>query len=274
MPLRQKTLCFSFLFFCLVACTEKEVISYSVNLSVAPVDSGVIAPNNINRLEEGEQIQLEARANGGFAFDRWEGTLNESTNPLTITGTQDFTLTARFRALPELTPNVVSYDHERVDSLPVFAIENGGTTAYILDKYGNKTNTYNFDLRLGNDITLEEDGNLLGIFKPQENAPFSFGGSGGVLRELSPESEVLWEHSIVSENELAHHDLTKLPNGNILTLVWERIPLAQALSMGASSSMDLFFEKIVEIDPSNNQVVWQWKSWEHLVQDQFEDLDN
>jgi hypothetical protein len=53
MLLRQKTLCFSFLFFCLVACTEKEVISYNVNLSVAPADSGVIAPNNVNRLEEG-----------------------------------------------------------------------------------------------------------------------------------------------------------------------------------------------------------------------------
>lgn len=274
MPFRQKIFCFSLLVFCFVACTEKEVISYRVNLSVEPAEGGVIAPNNINRLEEGEQVQLEARANGGYAFDRWEGTLNENTNPLTLTGTQDYTLTAYFRPLPVLSPNVVAYDYERVDSLPVFAIENGGTKAYILDKFGNKRSTYNFDLRLGNDITLEENGNLLGIFKPQDSAPFSFGGSGGVLRELTPENEVVWGHSIVSENELAHHDLTKLPNGNILTLVWERIPLAQALTMGASTSMDLFFEKIVEIDPANNQVVWQWKSWEHLVQDQFEDRDN
>lgn len=274
MSFRFKTLFFSFLILTVVSCTKKEAVDYSIRLSIEPENSGIVSPSNINRLEEGELVQLEARANDGFAFDRWEGTLNETTNPLLLQGTQDYTLTAHFRALPELSPSVVAYDHERIDSLPIFAIENGGTSAYILDKLGNKQTTYNFDLRLGNDVTVEDNGHLLGIFKPQENPPFSFGGSGGVLRELTPENELVWEYSIVSENELAHHDLTKLPNGNVLTLVWERIPLAQALSMGASTTMDLFLEKIVEINPSNNEIVWQWKSWEHIVQDQFEERDN
>ncbi len=274
MSFRLKTFLFSLLLINVFACSKKESIRYSVAISIEPENSGIISPSNVNSLEEGEQIRLEARANDGYTFDRWEGTVNETTSTIDLIGSQDYTLRAHFRALPQLSENVVSYDYERIDSLPVFAIENGGTSAYILDKSGNKRTTYTFDLRLGNDVTIEDNGNLLGIFKPQENPPFSFGGSGGVLRELTPESEVIWEYSIVSENELAHHDLTKLPNGNILTLVWERIPLAQALSMGASTTMDLFFEKIVEIDPSNNEIVWQWKSWEHLVQDQFEDRDN
>ena len=45
------------------------MISYSVNLSFAPVDSSVVAPNHINRLEEGEQVQLEARANSLLTFN-------------------------------------------------------------------------------------------------------------------------------------------------------------------------------------------------------------
>ena len=42
------------------------MISYSVNLSVAPEDSGVIAPNKINRLEEGGQVQLEVKWSSYF----------------------------------------------------------------------------------------------------------------------------------------------------------------------------------------------------------------
>ena len=51
-------------------------------------------------------------------------------------------------------------DYERIDTLPIFAIENGGTKAYYLNKDGSKGESYTFDL-LGNDITPEENGNLL-----------------------------------------------------------------------------------------------------------------
>lgn len=259
----------------LVACTKKETLSYSINLTVSPTNAGVIFPDNRTNLSEGEQLRLEARANGGYAFERWEGTVNNSENPLAIIGSQDYTLKAHFRSLPELTQNVTEFDYQNLDPNPIFAIENGATTAYELNKDGSKGTIYNFDLRLGNDITLLENGNLLGIFKPAENAPFSFGGSGGVLRELGPNgTTVEWEYSVVTNNELAHHDLAKLPNGNVITLIWERIPLAQALTMGASTTTDIFLEKIIEINPNNNEIVWQWKSWEHIVQDQFEDRDN
>lgn len=263
------------LFISLFACTKNETTQYSINVTVSPTNSGLISPENITQIEEGEQLRLEARANGGYAFERWEGTINSSDNPLDIIGSRDYTLTAHFRTLPQLTQNVTEFDYQRVDPNPIFAIENGGTTAYELNKDGTKGRTYHFDLNLGNDITRLENGSLLGIFKPAVSAPFSFGGSGGVLRKLQSDGTTIeWEHSIVSNDELAHHDLDILPNGNIITLVWERIPLAQAISMGASTTTDIFLEKIVEINPQDNSIVWQWKSWEHLVQNQFEDRDN
>ena len=45
------------------------------------------------------------------------------------------------------------------------------TKAYYLNKNGSKGDSYTFDLRFGNDITPEENGNLLGIFKPQNDPP-------------------------------------------------------------------------------------------------------
>ena len=179
-------------------------------------------------IDEGQRITLTASANDGHAFIGWEGTINESTNPLTIEGNKNYTLTANFRVLPQLTDEVLIYDYERIDTLPIFAIENGGTKAYYLNKDGSKGESYTFDLRLGNDITPEENGNLLGIFKPQNDPPFTFGGGGGILRELTTSNQIVWEYNTINENEIAHHDLTKLPNGNVLTLIWERSPLAEA----------------------------------------------
>ena len=272
--IKRTPLAFCLLVLLVFGCAKEENTTYSIQISTAPSEGGQVSPANVSSIDEGQRITFTATANDGYAFNGWEGTLNESTNPLTLVGNKDYQLTANFRALPQLTDEVLVYDYNRIDSLPIFAIENGGTQAYYLNKDGSKGDTYTFDLRLGNDITPEENGNLLGIFKPQNDPPFTFGGGGGILRELTPQGEVVWEYNTVNENEIAHHDLTKLPNGNVLTLIWERIPLAQAISLGASTTSDIFLEKIIEVDPSDNSIVWQWKSWEHGIQDFFEDQNN
>ena len=268
------SLSFLFVLFLTLSCSKEETVTYTVAISSSPTNGGQVNPANVYSIDEGQRITFTATANEGFAFNGWEGTINESSPLLTLVGDKNYTLTANFRALPQLTDEVLVYDYARIDSLPIFAVENGGTKAYYLNKNGSKGDSYTFDLRLGNDITPEENGNLLGIFKPQNDPPFTFGGGGGILRELTTGGQVVWEYNTVNSNEIAHHDLTKLPNGNILTLIWERIPLAQALSLGASTTSDIFLEKIIEIDPSDNSIVWQWKSWEHIVQDFFEDQNN
>ena len=271
---KRTPLAFCLLVLLVFGCAKEENTTYSIQISTTPREGGQVSPANVSSIDEDQRITFTATANDGYAFNGWEGTLNENTNPLTLVGNKDYQLTANFRALPQLTDEVLVYDYQRIDSLPIFVIENGGTQAYYLNKDGSKGDTYTFDLNLGNDITPEENGNLLGIFKPQNDPPFTFGGGGGILRELTPQGEVVWEYNTVNENEIAHHDLTKLPNGNVLTLIWERIPLAQAISLGASTTSDIFLEKIIEVDPSDNSIVWQWKSWEHGIQDFFEDQNN
>ncbi len=59
-----------------------------------------------------------------------------------------------------------------------------------------------------------------------------------------------------------------------LTLVWERVLLEDALDNAIKRESDLFAEKIVEINPLTNEIVWQWRSWEHRIQDQDLNLPN
>ena len=109
--------------------------------------------------------------------------------------------------------------------------------------------------------------NSLEYLKTDDRGDFSFGGSGGILRRVTADKQTLWEYTIASETELAHHDLELLPNGNVLTMVWEKIPTEQAQELGAQAQGPIYTEKLVEIDPNTNQIVWQWRSVEHLVQD-------
>ena len=84
---------------------------------------------------------------------------------------------------------------------------------------------------------------------------------------MTADQQILWEYTIASKTELAHHDVELLPNGNVMTIVWEKIPLDKAQELGAQTQHPLYTEKLIEINPITNEIVWQWRSVEHLVQD-------
>ena len=74
-----------------------------------------------------------------------------------------------------------------------------------------------------------------------------------------------------------------MPNGNILVILWEYHSLDEALAMGLDPALaDIGFEdrpfllpeRIVEIDRSTGEFVWQWRSWDHLAQARDPDLPN
>ena len=47
-----------------------------------------------------------------------------------------------------------------------------------------------------------------------------------------------------------------LPNGNILVLVWERIDETIAESQGSANSGAINTEKLMEINPITNSIIW------------------
>jgi len=40
------------------------------------------------------------------------------------------------------------------------------------------------------------------------------------------------------------------------------------------TNVDIFPEKLIEVNPSTDQVVWEWRAWDHLVQDTDMNLAN
>jgi len=136
------------------------------------------------------------------------------------------------------------------------------------DKTGVKLQTWNFSSNLGNDIELLPDGNLIGLFKPEE-VSFSFGGYGGILRKLSPSGDTIWEYQVNSENELLHHDFEILPNGNILLMIWERFDTIQSKSLGYDGEGPIYLEKICELNPNTFEIEWEWRSGERTLNSRF-----
>ena len=72
---------------------------------------------------------------------------------------------------------------------------------------------------------------------------------------------------------LTHHGVEIMPNGNILMLSWDFRTRAQAIAQGRdpalTSGPNFVPDSVVEIrpDPLGGTVVWEWHTWDHLVQD-------
>ena len=72
-----------------------------------------------------------------------------------------------------------------------------------------------------------------------------------------------------------------LPNGNILLIAWHYVSREDAIAAGRKpdsiSDEGIFPDKIVEVKqtgPTTGEVVWEWNTWDHLIQDFDKSKDN
>lgn len=172
-----------------------------------------------------------------------------------------------------LSENVEIYESDFISDDYIFVVENASTKSFLVNKEGHILYEWNFESRSGNDLEILPNGNIIGLFKA-DDSPISFGGFGGIARLVDLNGNTIWEYTLSDENYNAHHDVEMLPNGNLLMMVWERIDNDTALDNGVDFNSDIYTEKIIEINPTNNQIIWEWRSWDHIIQDKFEDLPN
>lgn len=165
-----------------------------------------------------------------------------------------------------LAEEVIVYKPDKLENSLSLVVLNGGKSSYLVNKKGEILKVWDFEIGLGNDLELMPDGKLLGIFKASDLS-FSFGGFGGIVRLINVDGSLDWEFNYYSENYLAHHDVEMLPNGNVLIMVWERILALDAKNMGIDVEHDVFPEALIEVNPTNNEIVWEWHTIDHLVQD-------
>lgn len=153
-------------------------------------------------------------------------------------------------------------------------------TTYLLDMQGRVVRTWESDTTPALGAALLENGHLLrpGLLP---GVPFSDGpGAGGRVQEFTWDGKLVWDFTYANDRQLPHHDITRLPNGNVLMIVWEKKSVGEARAAGRRRDLvgPLFvLDCLIEVKPTGKTtgaVVWEWLLWDHLIQDHDETKAN
>ncbi|MDD3738769.1 MAG: aryl-sulfate sulfotransferase [Lentimicrobiaceae bacterium] len=152
------------------------------------------------------------------------------------------------------------------------------STTYLIDNCGEVVHKWESDRLPGLAAYITTDGNLV-RGKASDNTVFLNGISGGIIETISWEGERIFEYTISDGYYCQHHDIECLPNGNILATVWEYRSVEEVIQAGrVNAQSEVWSENIVEIQPDyengTGTIVWEWKAWDHLIQDVDPNLDN
>ena len=148
---------------------------------------------------------------------------------------------------------------------------------YLLDNCGRVVNTWGDTIyNPGNSVVLLENGNIVRACGrgPASNQWMHAGGGGELLEIRDWDNNLLWQWVLSDSLRRLHHDFAVKPNGNILAIVWEYKSVAEAVAAGRDTNyvggQDVWPDMIIEVEPvgtDSGNIVWEWHSWDHLVQD-------
>ena len=148
---------------------------------------------------------------------------------------------------------------------------------HLVDLDGKVVHTWRSEYSPGAWVELYEDGTLLhcGHKNPDTRVRFHGGGIGGVLEEIAWDGRVVWTYELATDSMRMHHEMERLPNGNILVIAWENHTREEAIAHGRDEGevdeKEGFWPDVVlelrPTRPSGAEIVWQWRAWDHLVQD-------
>lgn len=167
---------------------------------------------------------------------------------------------------PPAAGEVTFFEPGLVDDNYVLVNDAAANRVYLMDKQGVILHEWELSHNIGNDVFLLEDGRLLASLESDE-PKILLGGQGGQLQFINPDNSIAWSFTYSTEDAELHHDAELLPNGNVLAMVWEKLPKEEAKSAGSAADMDLYLEGLIEVNPATDEIVWEWHAWDHLVQD-------
>ena len=160
---------------------------------------------------------------------------------------------------------------EPFEGLTLITSMGGGQNSsdtYLIDNDENIINSWSHSTGSASVGYLSRDSIL---FLPSKLGGNGDGPAGGLFKKIDWDGNIIWEWMMPVEICVPHHDITILPNENILAICEETKTQEEALNaglQGINGSMTL--DMVVEIQPiGNNQanIVWEWHFWDHLVQD-------
>jgi hypothetical protein len=157
-------------------------------------------------------------------------------------------------------------------------------SSYLIDREGYIVHEWKTNSTPGAHDRLLPNGHLLRGFTPTVDysgnpIPASYnvpiGGASGGVQEFDWEGNLVWQYIGKEANKIQHHTFQRMPNGNTLILLWEKITQAEAIAAGRDPStavaVGLYPDMIEEVDatpyPGVPKLVKKWRVWDHIVQD-------
>ena len=146
---------------------------------------------------------------------------------------------------------------------------------YLIDMEGRVAHKWLPETNSHHCCYLLENGHLL---RPAElgGPERAFGGGPaplGRIQEFTWEGDIVWDFKFYNDKQLPHHDIARMPNGNVLMVVWDKKTADEAIAAGRKKELVSNYvlpDSVVEIKPTGKttgDVVWEWHLWDHLVQD-------
>lgn len=153
------------------------------------------------------------------------------------------------------------------------------TSTYLINNEGRIIHQWNASkYPPGQSVYLLENGHILRSCMTKGKLS-SGGGEGGRIEEYDWDDNLVWSLDFSTETYMQHHDIRRLPNGNILMLVIEKKTTAECLAAGFNPAkyqpeittrgvmLPDYVVEIKPIYPTGGTVVWEWHTWDHLIQD-------
>ncbi len=148
---------------------------------------------------------------------------------------------------------------------------------YLINNNGDIINNWSHEYGAASMPYLLPDSSIIYPYRVP-NPTMQAGGVGGGIEKQNWQGDLIWQYTFSDQNIQHHHDIEPLPSGNILIIVWEKKTAEEAFSMGreiiTNPINQMWSTAILELNPINGVIVWEWHLWDHLVQDINPNLPN
>ena len=162
------------------------------------------------------------------------------------------------------------------DGYALYNLQNQNTT-YLIDKNGDIAHSWSCSVSCNYSVKLHTNGNIVrgGVYSGNQ---MNGAAVGGMIQEIDPNGNVVWEYVYSNADHVSHHDFCLLPNGNVILVAWEVMSTSELLQAGASSTnSEKWPTHFVELQPDGNgsaSIIWEWHIKDHFIQDYDPNKDN
>ncbi|MFT5777141.1 MAG: hypothetical protein ACI837_000072 [Crocinitomicaceae bacterium] len=154
------------------------------------------------------------------------------------------------------------------DGYALYNLQNQNTS-YLIDKDGNIAHSWSCSDACNYTVLLRDNGNIVRGAKYTSNV-LNGAAIGGKVQEIDPSGTVVWEYVYSNADHCSHHDITLIPNGNVILTAWEVKTDTECTQAGVDGpATEQWPTHFIELQPNGATatIVWEWHIWDHMVQD-------